>query len=235
MQTIHPADAQQINAMLGVQEPPKEMEQEYLARLRMLVLAGWPTDRPLGPITLVDMLRSLGFDPPEELSPDVPWDRYPVDGSIRVEARWKIGNGYHWLRGVFRGVANAGIITVQLESEPIARDFLTSEVRHAANQCRRDCDTVSRYLTEPIDASGAPRDMEVPDIGPDDPTEIAVSPPAAEEFDWEIVAQGTPVCVSDDTVTRDGTFVAAKDQCVAVTLDGENFYRWYKQHCCSLK
>lgn len=233
MPTIHPVDAKLINLMLGVALPPKEIEQEYFARRRMLELTGWPHDSDLGPITLVDMLRSLGFDPPEESPPCVPWNRYPQDGSIRVEARWRIANHYEWLSGVFLGFVGYGYLSVKLDSEPVSRAFLESDVRLAANQ-RRQCDTVSPQ-TDSIDASDAPRDMEVPDIGPDDPTVLSISPPAHEEFDWCMVSAGQDVFVQDGDVEIVGSMMAVAGNEILLQIQGEPAPRWFNADACALE
>lgn len=231
MATIHPSDCRQITAMLGT-EPPKELEQEYITRLRMLRLAGH--SGPLGPVALVDLIRSLGFDPAEEPQPCVPWERYPADGSIRVEAQWSAGN---WLRGVFRGVVAVGPvrIAVQLDGEPIARDFVPSDVRLAADQCRPQCDTVSLFPDESIDASGAPCDMEVPDIGPDDPTILSIRQPAHEEFDWCLVGAGRDVFVREGSGEIVGSMMAVAGNSILLQVQGEPEPRWFDSDLCALE
>lgn len=233
MPTIHPTDYQQINAMLGVQSPPKELEQEYFTRLRMLQLAG--VDGPLGPVALVDLIRSLGFDPAEEPLPCVPWERYPADGTIRVEARWRIGNEDKWLSGVFRGVVGQDLIAVQMESEPIARHFLSSEVRLAADQAAPQRDIVSPNQPDLIDASGAPCDMEVPDIGPDDPTILSIRQPAHEEFDWCLVGAGRDVFVREGSGEIVGSMMAVAGNSLLLQVQGEPEPRWFDSDLCALE
>ena len=149
---IHACDQLLIKTMLGVSEIPKELEQEYTLRLRMLRLIG--STGPLGSVGLIDLIRYLGFDPAEEPLPDVPWERYPANETIRVAVRWTDQIGAPWLHGVLCGVLDSGKVAVRMVSGPdrfesIVRTFDRSYVRLAANQS--ECDTLSLLPETHID------------------------------------------------------------------------------------
>lgn len=227
---IHPTDSQQITAMLGVDQPPKELEQEYFIRVRMLHLVGLCA--PLGPIAIIDMLRSLGFDPAEEPRPCVPWERYPQDGTIRVEGKNQSRLGDTWVRGVFLGLDEKGIVATRVGNDPIIRWFLPNDVRLAADQCHKISDTLS-LIPDSLDASAAPCDMEVPDVGPDDPT--VINPPAFELLDWGTVGSGTTVYVRDCVgVVLSGEMVAVAGDAILLQVHGEAEARWFDMNACSL-
>lgn len=228
---IHPTDSQQIAAMLGVAQPPKELEQEYFIRVRMLHLAGLCA--PLGPTAIIDMLRSLGFDPAEEPRPCVPWERYPQDGTIRVEGKNQSRLGDTWVRGVFLGLDEKGIVATRVGNDPIIRWFLPSDVRLAADQDAGKSDTLSLF-PDSLDASAAPCDMEVPDVGPDDPTVIAINPPAPEELDWCMVGSGTTVYARDPFGVREGAMVAVAGNSLLLQFPGDDELRWFDMADCSL-
>jgi hypothetical protein len=149
---IHFDDQRLIKAMLGVTEVPKELEQEYSLRRRMLRLAGH--SGPLGSVAMIDLIRYLGFDPAEEPLPDVPWERYPANETIRVAVRWTDQLGAPWLHGVLCGVLDSGKVAVRMVSGPdrfesIVRTFDRSYVRLAAVQS--ECDTLSLLPETQID------------------------------------------------------------------------------------
>lgn len=152
MSAIHPIDQRLITAMLGLSEVPKELEQEYSVRLRMWSLAG--NVGPLGHVALIDLIRYLGFDPPEEPRPDVPWERYPANETIRVAVRWTKEPTSPWFHGLFCGIVQDGSVLVRMFSgqnshESIVRTFHRNDVRLSANQS--ECDTLSPLHETHID------------------------------------------------------------------------------------
>ena len=149
---IHPDDQRLINTMLGVIDVPKELEQEYSLRRRMLRLAG--NTGPLGLVALIDLIRYLGFDPAEEPLPDVPWERYPANESIRVAVRWTKEPTSPWFHGLFCGIVQDGSLLVRMFSgqnshESIVRTFHRGDVRLSADQS--ECDTLSPLPETHID------------------------------------------------------------------------------------
>lgn len=110
---IIPDDELCIQQMLGILEIPKEIEQEYMIRARMLhrQLAGGP----IGPVAIVDMLRFLGFalPPPQFVNQDgmVDWRRVEVGTrvEVKVDGTWQSGDQIS-----FAGEVGGGTVAVEI-------------------------------------------------------------------------------------------------------------------------
>lgn len=210
---IHPEDEQYLLAMLGGALVPEDVRQEYELRVAMFHRAG---TGPLGPIGLVDLLRSLGHKPanmPEEVQ-NVEWRDYPQDGSVRVEARF-FGS---WVPGVFLGFVEAGTLAVRLDDDDMVKECRRDMVRLAPKDVPPPPERPPRAdLLDDTQELPAVKDQvpDEPDDGPDGADYVPI--------DWSKVDAGAVVWVqpSPEEDILDGEFVSAEEGRIRVKLDGE--------------
>jgi hypothetical protein len=183
---IHPEDYRLILAMLGVQDIPAGLEDEYALRLSMFHRSG--NQGPLGAIGLIGMIRDLGHVPAAVAAqqPRIDWSRYPVNGRIRVEAKSSSGN---WLLGVYNGMSGPGELAIKIDDDPYVRTFLARDVRLAADQTPPKSDTEKNDMMSSSDNPEKPSTVDHP-IPP--AVESVIDTDIDEESEDELIGNDEP-------------------------------------------
>ena len=120
---FHAVDAERIASMLGVVDPPEELEREYDKWLSFAQRGG--KTGPLGTELLTVLLASRGYvpPPPEDLSKGgVNWRKVPIGQPVLV-----YDNGVK-VSGQFSGIVGAGTLAVKIDDDPLIREFRASDV-----------------------------------------------------------------------------------------------------------
>jgi hypothetical protein len=224
---IHPYDLDSLHAMLGPGEIPVDVDAEYAIRLNLLHRGG--QQGPLGPLGLVELVRSLGYGKSQaavEESKTV-WRDYPQDGSVRVEVLEE--DGLSVTSGTFTGFVGYGTLAIQVSDDPvIVREYLPNRVRIVSVD--------PKWPTKEL----VPQPPET--VKPVDPVAVieaieAVEPALEQEArphvvvtrkdwkaatDWSAIAAGLQVLVEHEDEIWNGTLVSVVDpQTLSVQLEGE--------------
>ncbi len=213
---IHRQDEFSIQRILGVSDLPTEVVSEYELRLSMYHRDG--NSGPLGTIALIDMVRSLGLRPEkvvERIAP-VDWRNYPVDGTVRVQARF-FGA---WMPGVYLGPVEAGTIAVRLDGEDFVKECRPDIVRLLEDEqevapADELPDARARLLDVPV-ASEAAQEPE------EEQSAVAESIPGEKDkTDWGLVDFGAAVFIEHDDDYTEGKFCAVgANGLLSVLIDG---------------
>lgn len=230
---IVPDDEQCIQQMLGIDIIPVDIEAEYMIRARMLhrQLSGGP----IGPVAIVDLLRSLGYGPPPPSVVDqegrVDWRRVEIGTAVqvRIGGEWKPSSfGF-----TFQGEVGAGTLAVKHSGRidefnrfdvRIDTHGLPSDVDKASfegkpsnvNEADARLDLIDRVVSDAtshetpstkVDASEneVESSQAEGDIGSDD--EIPVSASEEVKVNWGQVKKGTEVWYRDGADLCDAKFV----------------------------
>lgn len=219
---MHPSDEQMLQGMLGQLSIPEDLETEVMVRTTLFHRAG--PNGPIGPIALIDAVRSLGYKPKtlEKSTERVDWGRLPQDGRTRVEARF-FGT---WLSGVFTGFVEHGTLSIRLDDDGTVRECAPLNVRLV-----EVLDALP--IEEPVPMLARKLD-EVPDDSPEEspaPAEASseelpatpepAPPPPKETTDWSKVSAGAPVYVELGDDFADGEFVGLSGESLSVKVGGQ--------------
>lgn len=212
-------DEELLTTWLG--EVPDDVRQECDLWTRWYHSAG--AGGALGPLSLITILRQLGYAPPKtaERATEVDWRQVPV--RTRVEAQF----GGKWLPGEYLGFVESGTLAVRLDGDDFVHECRKTTVRLAT-------DTMSvtpKKATQLVDDEpDEPLDVEfsvVADTGefpvvqgyPKNPTHETSAYTAPENPGGEVVA-GDKVLVADGDDVLNGVCVSVGDW-VTVLIDGE--------------
>ena len=137
---IAPQDHQSICRLLNVEEAPADVAAEYAICKSMYDRDGH--SGPIGTVAIIDMLRRLGRRSPEAKKPDpkTDWESLPIDGTVRVEARY-FGD---WQPGTFLGFGDYKVLMIRLDDSPIIRE------------CRKDMVRFMEIVEKPVPMDEAP-------------------------------------------------------------------------------
>ena len=115
---LQPDDDESLRRMLGTQELPEALVQEYRLRITMFHRAGG--NGPLGHAALVSLCREMGYEPPtlESRKEVTNWGGLSVDGTVRMETDVLDAK----VRGVFRGVGPDGTLVMQADGDVVYRE-----------------------------------------------------------------------------------------------------------------
>lgn len=119
----HVHDAERIANMLGVTDPPEELEQEYERWLVLCHRSG--KSGPLGSELLTVLLAINGYHPPDmedQSKSGVNWRKVPIGQAVFV-----YDNGVK-VCGQFAGIVGAGTLAVKIDDDPLIREFRASDV-----------------------------------------------------------------------------------------------------------
>jgi hypothetical protein len=124
--TMIQQDEDSLKRILGLDEIPKSVEDEYDVWIRMFHRDG--NSGPLGTIGLIGLSRQLGMSPPPKpAAPEaIDWRQYPTNGSVGVEANL---DGV-WKPGVFKGFVQHGTLEVLLDENNMGMEFMPRYVRY---------------------------------------------------------------------------------------------------------
>lgn len=113
----HQDDERSLRNMLGLTgEFPTTLDAEYKIRKRMFCAAGGSGS--IGPVALVDLVRSVGLEPPKQEEPTrIDFTHLPRD-TTRI-AYFRYGD---WHPGVYLGKGDAGKVYVRLDGEEMVRE-----------------------------------------------------------------------------------------------------------------
>lgn len=243
---IVPDDEQCIQQMLGIDIIPDDIETEYMIRARMLhrQLAGGP----IGPVAIVDLLRSLGYGPPPppvvNAEGRIDWRRVergtPV--TIRLQGKWQ-----DQLPTTFQGEIGGGTLAI-MENDRYINEYNAYDVRLSTQGLPSDVN-VSSFRGEPTNVNTAdarlslveepPHDIvshdnlgepeseiEVEssdsdgDIGSDD--EVPDIPVPQTEVKWGLIKKGTEVWYRDGEDLHVAKFHRCVKNCQAmIHIEGE--------------
>jgi hypothetical protein len=213
---IVPDDEICIQNMLGVDAIAPEIEEEYLIRARMLhrQLSGGP----IGPVAVVDMLRSLGYGPPVPTSgasdKPVVWRDVVVGTEIdlHIEDQWK--SGY-----TFQGEVGGG--TLAIKDGRRIDEYPAYRVRLSAMGLESDLDRKSftDQATTEVAQGDARADLQNEvETKPQKPETVG----AATRVNWGQVKKETVVWYTNGEDTFDARFHrCVKDGMAIIQIDGE--------------
>ena len=123
---LHPHDQMSIVRMLGSEEIPPALIEEYDIRLSMFHRDGG--SGPLRAAMLIDLLRSMDLSPPNKVwEPPVhiDWRALATDGSVRVDAKFSD----EWKHGDFLGLVGSGTMAIKFDDDSTVRECPQHEVR----------------------------------------------------------------------------------------------------------
>jgi hypothetical protein len=226
---IVPDDELCIQTMLGIDAIPEDIEHEYMIRVRMLhrQLAGGP----IGPVAIVDMLRSLDYGPPTLVQDK---DRKSIEWrSMEVGTQLHVFKGGKWrkdLHATFQGEVGGGTIAVKIDGR--IDEYNACDLRLTDNGLPADVDVES--FTAPAmqvapqadarlslldDKNEVEMKLESEKIHPDDEPPI---PPPVKQVNWGTVKKGTEVWFRDGENVYDASFQRCVGNGMAViTIAGE--------------
>jgi len=221
-----PDDELCVQQMLGIVDIPEDIEREYMIRARMLhrQLAGGA----IGPVAIVDMLRSLDYGPPppQVVNADGNADWRRIDPGTEVEVRIS----GEWVRGdcTFAGEIGGGTVAVKVKGN--IDEFNSFDVRIPSGELPSDVDAESFSVEadrpvgdarlsllnddpskdiEPLPKNEVEKLPVQGDIGSDDevPPHRPATMVAGEKIDWRTVKKGSEVWLRDGDDIRDAKFL----------------------------
>lgn len=226
---IVPDDELCIQTMLGIDAIPEDIEHEYMVRVRMLhrQLAGGP----IGPVAIVDMLRSLDYGPPtvvkDKNSKTIQWR------SLEPGTQLEVFKGGKWrkdLYATFQGEVGGGTIAVKVDGR--IDEYNSCDLRLSDDGLPDDVDIES--FTEPgkhsapqadarlsilDDKNEVEKKIESEKIHPDD--EPPIQPPL-KNVNWGTVKKGTEIWFRDGEDVYDAIFQRCVGNGMAsITIAGE--------------
>jgi len=224
---IVPDDEICIQNMLGLDIIPKDIEDEYMVRARMLhrQLSGGP----IGPVAVVDMLRALGHGPPAAAPGDsgkpTVWRTVDVDTAIElsIDGEWKC-EGH-----TFQGEVGGGTLAVKVNGR--IDEYPAWQVRISDRGLPSDVDKLS--FEKPANTERIVGDARVALLDENNEVEIknetseisAEEPPMQPQLDkvnWGTVKKGTGIWYRDGEDVFDAEFQrCVKDGMAVIKIEGE--------------
>src|SRR5690606_28678819 len=121
-------DLTAILAILGEPTVPVKVEREYRVRREMLHRSGAPG--PLGPLGVVDLMRSLGYScrPRKPDADSINWREQPRGTAVDVLV------GDVWRRGESCGLGGAGLLYVRRNDTSVVEEVRRVNVRLAGEE-----------------------------------------------------------------------------------------------------
>lgn len=189
-------DQDTMRRMLGVQEIPSGIEQEYQLWLRFHHRDG--SSGPLGHHLCLCLLRHMGLEPPKAVDKpeDVDWRQ------VALGTRVVVNDGRSTLYGIYKGKIDVGTIGVMLDNSAFVQEvnqrYVRPYVQHHPDLNLTDQD---EYVAFETNETGKEVDLD-----------------ASPEVDWETVKRGDLVYIAEDGASTEGTFWQLKDGHVVVKV-----------------
>jgi len=202
MEFMHRDDYNAIVNIIG--DMPKQVEEEYLTRIRMKHRGG--TTGRMGIDGIVAMLRFLKFEPPE------------VVGSQNHRTDWRVieqGSAVTVFcdnkekTAEFVTCTAAGMLAIRFPDETFIYEFPTHSVKLVEVNVPEDLDLDSLMVDDvPLDARQASFEEE----------EVEQLPSLSLENDWGAVEKGSPVLFGEDEDQHEAEFVSVGPSDFEVTI-----------------
>jgi hypothetical protein len=209
------ADEECLRRLLRTDSLPVSLIEEVELRTQMFHRSGG--SGPIGPLACIDAIRFLGMKPTLDVvaAEQVDWRKVPMNGTVRVEAKF-FGQ---WMPGVFRGFSDAGKLAIKMDDDEVVRECRKDMVRLRVEESPKSVDELDargKLIMKQLESV-----EEAPVATQEEPEQGEVQAPNLLPFNWDAAKKGDEVWVEVDGEMYTGKFVSHDDGLATVRLNGE--------------